>query len=130
MSSRQSKTDSTKRADRLHSFKHDTHSFTHCMQARDLLEALCDSRYAQVISALDAMQPVLELDMHLSRCVPAVLGMIRNKVLQQYVQPYHSLRLPQMAQELGMPLEVLEPKLISLIVTGAIPARVDSVSKV
>jgi hypothetical protein len=76
------------------------------------------------------MQPVLELDLHLSGTVQTVLGMIRNKVLQQYVQPYHSLRLPQMAGDLGMPLKALEPKLVSLIVQGAIPARIDSVSKV
>lgn len=107
-----------------------THTTQRSVQARELLEAMSSMRYAAVFPALEALQPQLAIDPLLVTCLPDLRDALRRRVLQQYVAPYHALRLPDMAADLGTTVAALQPELVALVASGEIEARVDSVAKV
>lgn len=100
------------------------------LQARELLEAICTSRFAEAFRILDEMKPALQMDPFLSNHLSRLTHQIRCRVLQQYTKPFHSLRLSDMAQALGCKLNDLEVELARLIVDETIDARIDSHNKV
>jgi hypothetical protein len=100
------------------------------MQARELLEAICTSRFAEAFRILDDMRPALQMDPFLAKHLVRLTHESRCRVLQQYSKPFHSLRLQDMAHALGCKLEDLEVELAKLIVDGTISARIDSHNKV
>jgi hypothetical protein len=99
------------------------------VQARELLEAMCTSRYADAFRILDELRPVLAMDPYLPSHLARLTQQIRCRALQQYVKPFHSLRLADMAEALGGSAEDLEVELARLITEGAITARIDSHNK-
>ena len=56
------------------------------MQARDLLEAMCASRYDEAFGILTQLQPMLALDVYASAALPDLQALIRKRALQQHMQ--------------------------------------------
>jgi hypothetical protein len=56
------------------------------VQARDLLEAMCASRYDEAFGILTQLQPMLALDVYASAALPDLQALIRKRALQQHMQ--------------------------------------------
>ena len=100
------------------------------LQARELLEAMCASRFADVFVLLARLRPALEQDFHLAAVLPDLLGSIRTRALRQHVQPYKALRLSAMAEAVGSDAAALEAELVELIGAGELDAAIDAHNKV
>ncbi|KXZ46324.1 hypothetical protein GPECTOR_45g94 [Gonium pectorale] len=99
-------------------------------EIREVVHAFYASQYAVALRSLEALKPSLLLDLHASEHVHALYNAIRHRALCQYVQPFSSVNLAAMAEAFNTPIAALEKQLATLIMDGAISARIDSATKV
>jgi len=79
---------------------------------------------------MEALRTATLLDIHLSRHVETLFGLIRNRAMVQYFTPYSAVNLHKMAEAFDRDVAVLEKELAQLISDGHISARIDSHNKV
>eukprot|EP00967_Tisochrysis_lutea_P155147 scaffold309887_cov33-Tisochrysis_lutea.AAC.1 len=99
-------------------------------EVRDLVNDFFSSRYASCLSHLDKLKPDLLIDIHLRPHVAQLYADIRSKAMIQYFLPFVSVDMQRMAAAFNVDVVELEKELAALIMAGAIPARIDSQSKV
>ena len=97
---------------------------------RELVTAVFNSKFEDMIRYMDKLKPDLLLDLHLSRHVDALYAKIRSRALVQYFKPYQAVTLEAMAKAFATSVGELELELIKLIGDGQIAARIDSHNKV
>lgn len=71
--------------------------FTLCCQVREVVHDFYNSRYATCFSQLEALRPVIAVDIHLHDHAAALYREIRTKALVQYCAPFSSVDLTKMA---------------------------------
>lgn len=102
-------------------------------KAPDMSEMLADfmnSRYAPMLKRMRQLHTSFQLDLHLSKHVDTLFGLIRNRAMVQYFTPYSAVNLHQMAEAFDRDVATLEKELAQLISEGLISARIDSHNKV
>ena len=101
-----------------------------CPKARELVLDFFSSKYASCLSHMEEMKPDLTLDIYLHTHIDELYKQIRSKALIQYSSPYHSIDMHRMASAFNTDISDLEEELATLIMQGAIEARIDSSSKI
>jgi len=99
-------------------------------EVRELVNDFYSSRYASCLDYLGKLKPHLLVDIHLWPHVSQLYANIRSKALVQYFSPYVSVDMRRMATAFNVEVVELEKELAALIMAGAIPARIDSQSKI
>jgi COP9 signalosome complex subunit 1 len=95
---------------------------------RELVNDFCATRYTSSIAYLEKLRPDLLLDPFLGRDdhLDVLYRRIQSKALVQYVQPFESVDIEQMAAVFQTEVRDLENTLFELIENGAIDARIDT----
>lgn len=95
---------------------------------RELLNDFCATRYASCLGYLEKIRPDLLLDPFLGRDdhVERLYRRIRSKTLVQYVMPFESVDLVQMAAIFQTNAKQLEEELFDLIENNLVAARIDT----
>jgi len=96
----------------------------------EVLNDFKNSRYGSMLKHLQDLKPTIQLDIHLSKHVDVLFGLIRNRAIVQYFTPYSAVNLHRMAEAFGTDVSGLEKELATLIADKAISARIDSHNKV
>jgi COP9 signalosome complex subunit 1 len=99
-------------------------------EVRELVNDFHSTRYASCLGYLAKLKPLLLVDVYLRPHVSQLYANIRSKALVQYFSPYVSVDMRRMATAFNVAVVELEKELAALIMAGAIPARIDSQSKV
>jgi len=99
-------------------------------EAREIVHDFHSSRYASCLAALETLRPDLLLDLHLRPHVDQLYADIRSKALVQYFSPFVAVDLCRMASAFNVEVDSLEKEIAALIMSGCIPARIDSQAKV
>jgi COP9 signalosome complex subunit 1 len=87
-------------------------------------------RYSACLATLDSYRPDYLLDIHLQKHVPALYAQIRSKCIVQYLIPFSCVTLESMNAAFAPPGENIEDELITMIRSGILKARIDTVNKV
>ena len=104
----------------------------HLEAASDIREVVHDfynARYTSCFSALNAMQPTLQLDLHLGQHIDELYELIRERALIQYTVPYLTVDLNVMAKSFNTDAVSIVEELATLIEKNKIEARIDSKNK-
>jgi len=99
-------------------------------QVREAVNDFFHSRYAACLTYLEKLKPDLLLDLHLHDHVAQLYVDVRSKALVQYFSPFVTVDMRLMATAFNVEVEALEKELAQLIMSGQIPARIDSQAKV
>lgn len=99
-------------------------------QIRELIQDFYESRYTSALEVLDKLLPELVFDIHLREHVQTLYGKIRSKSLIQYVSPFTSVDMNQMAKVFNTSVVDLEREVALLIQDKQIKARIDSHNKI
>lgn len=71
------------------------------------------------------------MDIYMSENAGKLVKMVRTKAMTEYFAPYLSVELAKMAKDFGIEdIEGLEHEVASLIMNGALKARIDSHNKI
>eukprot|EP00043_Microstomoeca_roanoka_P012455 m.120604 g.120604 ORF g.120604 m.120604 type:complete len:218 (+) comp15499_c0_seq4:1071-1724(+) len=100
------------------------------VKVRALVTSFYNSDYATCFSILDAIKGELLLDYLLFPLVDNLYREIRIRSINQYFQPYKSVKLSSMAEAFSTTPEALEDELAKIIADDHLPARIDSDQKV
>lgn len=96
---------------------------------RYLARDFCSGQYARVLSTLESLKPLLQIDIHMCHHVEMLYALITERCMLYYFTPYSSADMTLMSERLQMPLDVLEPLLVKMISNNKLPAIIDSESK-
>jgi len=99
-------------------------------QIFDLINAFYNSKYITMIEILDNIKPNLLLDINLKYTVNEFYKIINEKALIQYFSPFQTVDMNKMAKSFNMTVTDLQEKLVKLIESNNIKARIDSHNKV
>lgn len=97
---------------------------------KDVIQDYYNSRFLQALQTLDENATRMRLDIHLSRHVDDVLAKIKDKMVEQYFEPFRSVKLEKMASAFGWNTSALEKTLVRLIQSGSMRARIDKQAQV
>ena len=92
---------------------------------RQVIDAFSTADFATAQVALQSLAKELFLDMFLGPHVGSLLGTIKQRAIQQYVQPFETLDLSHMANAFRASVDDVEHDLAVLIGRGLIHARID-----
>ena len=92
---------------------------------KDLILKYYNSKYLEALQILEQNMSRLLLDIHLSPHVPALMGKIKEKMLELYFQPFTSVKIEKMAAAFGWSPEIIEEESVKLIKAGQMKARID-----
>lgn len=97
---------------------------------KDVIQHYYNSRFLQALQSLEENSTRLRLDIHLARHVEDVLKRIKDKMVEQYVGPFRSVKIDKMASSFGWNSDALEEVLVRLIEVGSLKARIDKRAQV
>lgn len=92
---------------------------------KDVIQHYYNSRFLQALQILDENASRMRLDIHLARHVDDLLKRINDKMVQQYFEPFRSVKMDKMAAAFGWDVASLEKTLVKLIESGTMRARID-----
>lgn len=89
-----------------------------------------DSKFAACKNYLNRMQSQWSVDIYLGAHVSTLISMIEDQFIVTSFGPYDTVDLTKLSTILDVDYHTLECKLITLISTKQLPARIDSVTRV
>ena len=95
-------------------------------ELRSLMQRYSPSKCGEFLQWIDRRRGELSLDPYLGKHVTKLVDSITDRILVQYFKPYRTLRIGDVAEQLGMPMLEMEAKFASLITAKKIGARIDS----
>ncbi|ORX58618.1 PCI-domain-containing protein [Piromyces finnis] len=99
-------------------------------QILDLIKAFYNSKYITMLEILDSIKSSLLLDIHLKAHVEDLYKIINEKAFVQYFSPFQTVDMNKMAKSFNMSVTELQEKLVKLIASNSIKARIDSHNKI
>jgi COP9 signalosome complex subunit 1 len=96
---------------------------------RKAVSMFVNGRYSACLATLESFRPDYLLDIHLQKHVSAIYKEIRSKCIQQYFVPFSCVTLESMNAAFAKPEESLEAELITMIRSGALKARINTIDK-
>ncbi|KAI0875078.1 26S proteasome subunit RPN7-domain-containing protein [Hypoxylon argillaceum] len=96
---------------------------------RKAISMFVNCRYSACLEILERSRPDYLLDMHLQQHVSKIFSLIRKKCLVQYLIPFSCVTLESMDSIFARPDESLEAELISMIKSGDLKARINTIDK-
>jgi len=99
-------------------------------QILDLINAYYNSKYITMIEILDTIKPNLLLDMNLKGSVQDIYKIINDRAIVQYFSPFQTVDMNKMAKSFNLTVSELQEKLVKLIASNDIKARIDSHNKI
>lgn len=97
---------------------------------KDVIQHYYNSRFLQALQILDENSTRMRLDIHLARHVNEILRKIKDKMVEQYFEPFRSVQIEKMASAFGWNAAALEKTLVRLIESGSMKARIDKQAQV
>lgn len=95
----------------------------------ELAKSFYESQYGKCMSILNQIVPDLRFDIRIGDHIESLAKSIRSRALIQYITPFSSVDMVEMAKAFDMSIQNLEKDLAELIVHGSISARIDSHNK-
>lgn len=99
-------------------------------QLRKAVTFFVNSRYSACLTILESYRADYYLDVHLSRHLPELFGLIRTKSIVEYFIPFSCVTLSTLNEAFAVKGESIERELISMIKSGRLEARIDTQNKV
>ncbi|KAI0468282.1 26S proteasome subunit RPN7-domain-containing protein [Xylaria cf. heliscus] len=96
---------------------------------RKAVSMFVNCRYSACLEILERCRPDYLLDLYLQKHVPNIFSLIRKKCIVQYLVPFSCVTLDSMKEVFGKTNESLEGELISMIKSGALKARINTIDK-
>lgn len=97
---------------------------------KEVIQHYYNSRFLSALQLLDENASRMRLDLHLARHVDDLLKRIKDKMVEQYLEPFRSVKIDKMAGAFGWDAAVLEKILVKLIEGGSLKARIDKEAQV
>ncbi|KAL7626570.1 hypothetical protein AAE478_003342 [Parahypoxylon ruwenzoriense] len=97
---------------------------------RKAVSMFVNGRYSSCLEILESYRNDYLLDIYLQKHVTAVYSKIRSKCIVQYFLPFSCVTLDSMNAAFAKPGESLEAELISMIKSGALNARINTIDKI
>jgi|EP00945_MAST-04E_sp_MAST-4E-sp1_P002111 COP9 signalosome complex subunit 1 len=97
---------------------------------KQILSDFYGGRYSSCLAALRQHRPTFILDIYLSEHIDHLYEQIENKIMLQYCSAFLSIKLPVLADALGLSVEAVTKQAVSLIMKGKLQAKVDSCNQV
>ena len=97
---------------------------------RKAISMFVNGRYSACLDILESYRADYLLDIYLCHHVDILFSKIRNKCIIQYFLPFSCVTLQSMNDAFAKPGESLEAELISMIKSGVLKARIDTIDKV
>lgn len=89
-----------------------------------------NGRYSACLSIIDAYRPDYLLDIYLQPHVQTIYSLIRRKCIVQYMIPFSCVTLDLMNEQFGQDGVALDEELATMIKSGDLNARINSVDRV
>jgi len=99
-------------------------------QILDLINSFYNSKYITMIEILNTIKPNLLLDINLKGSVEDIYKIINDRAIVQYFSPFQTVDMNKMAKSFNMTVSELQEKLVKLIASNDIKARIDSHNKI
>jgi COP9 signalosome complex subunit 1 len=97
---------------------------------KDLIQLYYNSRFLPALQSLEDNMTRLRLDIHLAAHVHDLMAKIKDKMVEQYFEPFRSVKIEKMASAFGWNVTALEKTLVRLIEGGSMKARIDKQAQV
>ncbi|RWA12919.1 hypothetical protein EKO27_g2149 [Xylaria grammica] len=98
-------------------------------QIRKAVSMFVNCRYSSCLEILERYRSDYLLDIYLQKHVSKIFSLIRKKCIIQYLVPFSCVTLDSMNAVFGKPDESLEVELISMMKSGALKARINTIDK-
>ncbi|KAI1306578.1 26S proteasome subunit RPN7-domain-containing protein [Xylaria venustula] len=98
-------------------------------QIRKAVSMFVNGRYSACLEILERYRADYLLDIYLQKHVPKIFSQIRKKCIIQYLEPFSCVTLDSMNAVFAKPDERLEEELISMIKSGALKARINTIDR-
>ncbi|KAI8966226.1 26S proteasome subunit RPN7-domain-containing protein [Daldinia sp. FL1419] len=96
---------------------------------RKAVSLFVNGRYSACLGILESYRNDYLLDIYLQVHVPAIFSQIRSKCIVQYFVPFSCVTLQSLNDAFAKPGESIEPELITMIKSGALNARINTIDK-
>jgi COP9 signalosome complex subunit 1 len=96
---------------------------------RKAVSMFVNGRYSACLAIVESYRVDYLLDIHIQKHVPAVYKQIRSKCIVQYFVPFSCVTLESMNSAFAKPGESLEAELITMIRSGTLKARINTIDK-
>ncbi|KAI0538480.1 26S proteasome subunit RPN7-domain-containing protein [Xylaria digitata] len=96
---------------------------------RKAVSMFVNCRYSACLEILERYRPDYFLDIYLQKHVHKIFSLIRKKCIVQYLVPFSCVTLESMNAVFAKPDESLEAELISMMKSGALKARINTIDK-
>lgn len=97
---------------------------------RRAITQFVSGRYSACLEILESYRADYLLDIHLQKHIPALYSQIRSKCIVQYIVPFSCVTLESMNEAFALPGQSIEQELVTMIQSGALQARIDTIDKV
>ncbi|KAI0430477.1 26S proteasome subunit RPN7-domain-containing protein [Xylaria sp. FL1042] len=98
-------------------------------QIRKAVSMFVNCRYSVCLQILEGYRSDYLLDIYLQKHVSTIFSLIRKKCIVQYLVPFSCVTLASMNAVFAKPDESLKEELISMIKSGALKARINTIDK-
>ncbi|KAI0976314.1 26S proteasome subunit RPN7-domain-containing protein [Xylaria arbuscula] len=98
-------------------------------QIRKAVSMFVNCRYSACLEILERYRTDYLLDIYLQQHVSKIFSQIRKKCIIQYLVPFSCVTLDSMNAVFAKPDERLEEELISMIKSGALKARINTIDR-
>lgn len=95
-------------------------------QLKTFVTEIGSGKFHETSKILSILKTKLQEDLYLCTHADEITALILDQFLVQYLEPYELIALPQIAESFGLPQEVIENRLIELISSGKLMAKIDS----
>ncbi|TGJ81659.1 hypothetical protein E0Z10_g7087 [Xylaria hypoxylon] len=99
-------------------------------QIRKAVSMFVNCRYSACLEILERYRSDYLLDIYLQKHVSKIFSLIRKKCIVQYLIPFSCVTLDSMNAVFAKPDENLEAELISMMKSGVLKARINTIDKV
>jgi COP9 signalosome complex subunit 1 len=89
-----------------------------------------NGRYSACLAILESYRPDYLLDVYLQKHVSKIFSEIRSKCIVQYLVPFSCATLDSMNAAFAAPGQSIEEELVSMIRSGTLQARINTIDKV
>ncbi|KAI5863247.1 26S proteasome subunit RPN7-domain-containing protein [Durotheca rogersii] len=96
---------------------------------RKAVSMFVNGRYSSCLDILESYRNDYLLDIHLQKHVAPLYSQIRNKCIIQYFLPFSCVTLDSLNTAFAKPGESLQDELISMIKSGVLNARINTIDK-
>jgi COP9 signalosome complex subunit 1 len=97
---------------------------------RKAVSMFVNGRYSACLAILESYRTDYLLDVNLYRHVKSIYTQIRSKCIVQYFIPFSCVTLDSMSAAFAKPDESLEEELVTMIKSGSLKARINTIDKV